>query len=58
MPLPKCLELVIVFVRRARRWELEICKFEFRTARYGKQAGREFFGCSGYPNCKYVKNIE
>lgn len=29
-----------------------------RTARYGKHAGREFFGCSGYPNCKYVKNIE
>ena len=29
-----------------------------RTARYGKYAGRDFLGCSGYPNCKYIKNIE
>lgn len=29
-----------------------------RTARYGKYAGQEFFGCSGYPKCNYIKNLE
>ena len=29
-----------------------------RTARYGKYAGREFFSCSGYPKCNYIKNLE
>lgn len=29
-----------------------------RTARYGKYAGREFLGCSGYPKCNYIKNLE
>lgn len=29
-----------------------------RTARYGMHAGSEFLGCSGYPNCKYIKNME
>ncbi|MEM5785911.1 MAG: NERD domain-containing protein [Syntrophobacteraceae bacterium] len=27
-----------------------------RVARQGKQAGREFLGCSGFPNCRYIKN--
>ena len=29
-----------------------------RTARYGKYAGREFLGCTGYPKCNYIKNLE
>ena len=26
-----------------------------RTARRGSQAGTEFFGCSNYPRCKYIR---
>lgn len=28
-----------------------------RTAKKGKMAGREFWGCSAYPNCKHTENI-
>ncbi|XHR31307.1 MAG: NERD domain-containing protein [Chthoniobacteraceae bacterium] len=28
-----------------------------RTARTGKFAGREFLGCSGYPKCRYIRNL-
>ena len=28
-----------------------------RTAKKGFHAGKQFYGCSGYPNCRYVKNI-
>ena len=28
-----------------------------RTARKGFNAGNQFYGCSGYPNCRYVKNL-
>lgn len=27
-----------------------------RTAKSGAYAGREFFGCSNFPRCKYIKN--
>lgn len=29
-----------------------------RTARYGKYAGHEFLGCTGYPKCNYIKNLD
>ena len=28
-----------------------------RTARSGPNAGRQFYGCSNYPRCRYTKNI-
>jgi DNA polymerase III epsilon subunit-like protein len=28
-----------------------------RTARKGFNAGNRFYGCSGYPKCRYVKNL-
>jgi predicted RNA-binding Zn-ribbon protein involved in translation (DUF1610 family) len=28
-----------------------------RTARTGRFAGREFLGCSGYPKCRYIRNL-
>ena len=27
-----------------------------RKARYGQYAGNEFYGCSNYPKCKYIRN--
>ncbi len=34
-----------------------ICGSELvlRTARYGEHAGEEFYGCSNYPKCNYIK---
>ncbi len=29
-----------------------------RTAKKGTNAGNRFYGCSGYPQCKYIKNIK
>lgn len=29
-----------------------------RTARKGPQAGKQFWGCSNFPNCRFVKQIE
>lgn len=29
-----------------------------RTARTGVNAGKQFWGCSGYPKCKYIENIK
>ena len=29
-----------------------------RTAKKGENAGNQFYGCSGFPNCRYVKNLE
>ena len=29
-----------------------------RTAKSGKNAGREFWGCTGYPECKGVREVE
>lgn len=28
-----------------------------RTARQGVNSGKQFYGCSGYPQCRYIKNI-
>ena len=33
-------------------------KLVLRTAKKGDNAGRQFYGCSGYPMCRYIKNIE
>ncbi len=29
-----------------------------RTARQGKNAGKHFLGCSGFPNCKHTESID
>jgi len=29
-----------------------------RTAKRGKNAGNQFYGCKSYPRCKYTRNIE
>ncbi|SFQ38390.1 Topoisomerase DNA binding C4 zinc finger [Lachnospiraceae bacterium XBB1006] len=29
-----------------------------RTARKGKNAGNQFYGCSNYPECRFIRNIE
>ena len=28
-----------------------------RTARRGANAGKQFYGCSGFPKCRYILNI-
>lgn len=28
-----------------------------RTASKGHNAGKQFYGCSGYPNCRYIRNL-
>lgn len=33
-------------------------KLILRTATKGSRAGKQFWGCSNYPKCKYVQNIE
>lgn len=40
----------------------EICpacggKLVLRTARNGENAGKQFYGCEYYPNCKYTRNL-
>lgn len=40
----------------------EVCpwcggKLKVRTARQGKNAGKQFYGCSNYPRCRYTKDI-
>jgi uncharacterized membrane protein len=29
-----------------------------RTAKKGENAGKTFYGCSAYPKCRYIRNIE
>lgn len=29
-----------------------------RTVKHGVRAGQEFWGCSGYPQCRYTRNLE
>lgn len=29
-----------------------------RTARKGVNAGNQFYGCSGFPNCRYIQNLQ
>lgn len=33
-------------------------KLVIRTAKKGANIGRQFYGCSNYPKCKYTRNIE
>ena len=33
-------------------------KLVLRTASRGNNVGKQFYGCSNYPKCKYIKNIE
>ncbi len=33
-------------------------KLVLRTAKKGPNAGNKFYGCSGYPGCKYIKNLQ
>lgn len=37
-----------------------LCKSKLvkRTAKYGPYKGQKFWGCSNYPNCKYIENIK
>ena len=28
-----------------------------RTARKGKNAGQQFYGCSGFPKCRYIRQL-
>ncbi len=32
-------------------------KLVMRTAKKGANAGKQFYGCSGYPNCRYIRNL-
>lgn len=32
-------------------------KLVLRTAKNGPHAGNQFYGCSGYPKCKYIQNL-
>ena len=34
------------------------CRLILRTATKGPRAGKRFYGCSGYPNCIYIWNID
>ncbi len=29
-----------------------------RTAKKGENAGKQFYGCSSFPKCRYVQNLE
>ena len=33
-------------------------KLVLRTAKKGKNLGKQFYGCSNYPKCRYVQNVE
>ncbi|MBU6501077.1 MAG: restriction endonuclease [Patescibacteria group bacterium] len=33
-------------------------KLELRTAHQGDYAGKQFWGCSNFPKCRYIKNIK
>ena len=32
-------------------------KLVLRTAKKGMNAGNQFYGCSSYPKCNYIRNI-
>lgn len=32
-------------------------KIVLRTAKKGSNVGKQFYGCSNYPNCRYIKNL-
>ena len=33
-------------------------KLVLRTAKKGENAGNQFYGCSAFPKCRYVQNVE
>lgn len=33
-------------------------KLVIRTAKRGENAGKQFYGCSNYPKCRYIKNLD
>ena len=33
-------------------------KLVLRTAKKGENAGKRFYGCSGFPKCRYIENID
>ncbi len=33
------------------------CKLVLRTAKKGDNAGKEFYGCSAFPKCRYIQDI-
>ena len=33
-------------------------KLVVRTAKKGENVGRQFLGCSAFPNCRYIENID
>lgn len=32
-------------------------KLVLRTAKKGNNVGNQFYGCSAYPKCRFIKNI-
>lgn len=45
------------------RAAIDICprcggRLVIRTARQGRNAGRQFYGCSNYPSCRFTREIE
>ncbi len=34
------------------------CKLVLRTAKKGDNVGNQFYGCSAFPKCRFIKNIE
>lgn len=55
------LNSIIPFIRKKIRKKGPICPncgsaLVLRIAKNGSQAGAEFWGCSGYPECKYTKS--
>ena len=33
-------------------------KLVLRTAKKGENAGNQFYGCSAFPKCRYIQNVE
>ena len=33
-------------------------KLVLRTARKGANSGNQFYGCSAFPKCRFIKNVE
>lgn len=63
--------LIIIYLKRKKEYEESSyyhvtdafvcpqCKGQLvlRTAKRGAYAGNQFYGCSNYPNCRYIQNI-
>lgn len=47
---------------QSKQFRTELCprcgrSLVLRTAKQGANAGQQFFGCSGFPNCRFTKNL-